>query len=149
MVGVIGGNVCEGQVCEFAYRMGALIAEIDAVLVCGGRGGVMEAACKGAVEKGGITVGILPGEQVEEANPYVTIPIATGMGIGRNILIARTADVLVAIDGKYGTLSEMAFALQLGKPVITLHPWLHVPGTISAATPEEAIELVQTYLTEQ
>ncbi len=109
----------------------------------------MEAACKGATDKGGITVGILPGEQVEEANPYVIIPIATGMGIGRNILIARTADVLVAIDGKYGTLSEIAFALQLGKPVIAIMPWLHVPGTIAAATPEEAIKLVQKYLTEQ
>ncbi len=101
----------------------------------------MEAVCRGAREAGGTTVGILPTDTVDEANPYVDIPVATGMGIGRNIIIVRTARVCIAIDGRYGTLSEIAYALQLGKPVITLNAWDEVPGVLRATSPEEAVEL--------
>ena len=143
LIGVIGGNTCDKPVCNLAYRIGEYIAQLKAVLVCGGMGGVMEAACRGAVEHDGLTIGILPGNDPGEANPYVKIPIVTGMGIGRNILIARTAKVLIAIDGKYGTLSEIAYALQLGKPVIALQPWIDVPGIIKVKTPEEAIQRIK------
>ncbi len=124
-----------------AYEVGRLIARAGAILVCGGRGGVMEAACQGAIEEKGLTIGILPSADVKEANPYVRIPIATGMGMGRNVIIAQTAQAFIAVDGQYGTLSEIAFALQLGKPVICLQPWLTIPGVQVANSPEEAVDL--------
>jgi uncharacterized protein (TIGR00725 family) len=124
-----------------ARQVGRLIAKAGAILVCGGRGGIMEAACQGAVEEKGLTIGILLSENIREANRFVKIPIATGMGIGRNVIIANTAQVLIAIAGQYGTLSEIAFALQMGKPVIALKPWINVPGMQLVNNPEQAIEL--------
>lgn len=100
----------------------------------------MEAACRGAAEAGGTTIGILPGGDCLEANPYVTVPVATGMGVGRNIVIIRTARALIAIDGKYGTLSEIAYALQLHKPVFSLNSWNDIPGVVPVGSPEEAVE---------
>ncbi len=123
-----------------AEKVGRLLARKGAVLVCGGMGGIMEAACRGAVGEGGLTIGILPGDDISAANPYVKLPIATGMGIGRNIIIVRTARAIIAINGKYGTLSEIAYALQLGKPVFALSPWVEVPGIRRVATPEEAVD---------
>ncbi len=141
-VGVFGGSVCPPEVYQVAVAAGKAIAQKGGVVVCGGLGGVMEAVCKGAREAGGITIGILPGDSPEEANPYVTYPIATGMGIARNIIIVRTADVCLAIDGRYGTLSEIAYALQLGKTVVTLQSWDTIPGVISAPSVEEAVRIV-------
>jgi uncharacterized protein (TIGR00725 family) len=141
IIAVFGGSVCTPQEYSQAVKVGELIAVSHGILVCGGLSGIMEAVCKGAKEKRGVTVGILPGDDVSSANKYVQIPIATGMGIGRNIIIARSAQVCIAIAGKYGTLSEIAYALQLEKPVITLNSWDQIPGTIQASSPKEAVDL--------
>ncbi len=141
IIGVIGGNSCTTEVYNLAEEVGRLIAQNGAGLICGGMGGVMEAACKGAFNAGGLTIGILPSDNPLTANSFVRIPIATGMGIGRNIIIVRTARSFIAIDGRYGTLSEIAFALQLGKPVLSLSPWLEVPGIRKVKTPAEAVKL--------
>jgi len=142
IIGVVGGNICSPDIYELAYQVGKYLAMANALLVCGGMGGVMEAACKGAVEAGGTTIGILPSDLISDTNPYVHIPIATGMGIGRNIIIARTAQALIAVDGKYGTLSEIAFALQLNKPVTALESWITVPGVHYTDNPKEAVNWV-------
>ncbi|GAB4332132.1 MAG: TIGR00725 family protein [Calditrichia bacterium] len=145
IIGVIGGNECTPEIADQAEKMGALIALQGHLLVCGGGGGVMLAAAKGCVLAGGTTLGILPGTNKAEANPYISIPIVTGMGIGRNVIIARTADVLVAIDGKYGTLSEIAYGLQLGKPVIALNSWA-IPGVQTFSSVEEAFRRIMEIL---
>jgi hypothetical protein len=139
IMGVIGGRRVKKRLLETAEEVGRLIAEKGFFLVCGGLGGVMEAASKGAKEAGGITIGILPQETKEYANPYIDIPIVTGFGIGRNIIIARTADVIIAIGGEYGTLSEIAFSLQLEKPVIGIETW-DIEGVIKATDPHDAIQ---------
>ena len=118
IVAVIGGNSTDKHFCDFAYQVGKLIAEHNCILVCGGLGGVMEAAAKGAYENEGMTIGILPGFEKTDANPYISIPIVTGISTARNIIIARTCDLAVAIDGKYGTLSEIAYCLDFGKTVL-------------------------------
>ena len=103
--------------------MGREIARRGAVLVCGGLGGVMEAACKGAGGEGGLTIGILPGDSRQDANPYVQIPIVTGIGYARNVAVVKSAQAVIAIDGSYGTLTEIGYALQSGIPVIGLNTW--------------------------
>ena len=118
IIGVIGANQPSNVTYRLAQEVGRKIAERGGVVVCGGLGGVMEAACKGAKEAGGLTIGILPGEEAKTANPYVDIPIVTGIGYARNIILVRTAESIIAMDGSYGTLSEIAHALQMGKPVI-------------------------------
>ncbi len=140
IIAVIGGGECSQADYAAAETVGRLIAERGGIVICGGLSGVMEAACKGACEAGGLTVGILPGNQVEDANPYVKIPVATGMGIGRNIVIIRTAAAVIAVDGRYGTLSEIAYALHLNKPVFGLNSWNEVPGVAAVNTPGEAVE---------
>lgn len=142
MIGVIGAGSCDSAVYEQARMVGQGIAAMGAVLVCGGLGGVMEAACRGAREAGGQTVGILPGPDRANANPYVTIPIVTDMGHARNILIVRSSDVLVAVSGGYGTLSEISIALKLGKPLIGLSTWPDMEGVRYVGTPDEAIEAI-------
>ncbi|MDY6836952.1 MAG: TIGR00725 family protein [Thermodesulfobacteriota bacterium] len=142
MIGVIGAGHCDETVYEQARRVGAGIAETGATLVCGGLGGVMEGACQGAYEAGGQTVGILPGADRGEANPYVMIPIVTDLGHARNILIVRTADILVAVSGGYGTLSEISIGLKLGKPVIGLHTWPDMKGIQYVTTPDQAVEAI-------
>jgi uncharacterized protein (TIGR00725 family) len=132
-IGVIGAGDCSEEICELAEEVGQGIAEAGAVLVCGGMGGVMEAAARGARKQGGITVGILPGVDKTDTNPYIDFPIVTGLGEGRNLLVVRNSDVLIAFPGKFGTLSEIAFALKLGKPVIGLSTW-NVSGEIIRAS---------------
>ena len=139
IIGIIGGSTADKAAYDTAYQVGKLIAESGAALVCGGLTGVMEAACKGAKEAGGTTIGILPGLHLEDANPYVDIPVATGLGHGRNLLIVNTASALIAVSGKYGTLSEIGFALQSGKPVYGLGTW-DIEGVIVCASAEEAVE---------
>ena len=123
IIGVIGGGNVSKEIGELAKDVGRRIAESGAVLLCGGRGGVMEMACKGAKEAGGLTVGILPTADPDDANPYVDVRIPTGMGFARNAIIAVASDALIAIGGRYGTLSEIAHALNLGKRVIGLRTW--------------------------
>lgn len=123
LIAVIGGNQCTPQEATIAEAVGREIARRGAILVCGGLGGIMEAACKGAQSEGGLTVGILPGETRQAANPYVSIPIATSMGYARNIIVAKSAQAVIAIGGSYGTLSEISYALQGNIPVIGLNTW--------------------------
>jgi uncharacterized protein (TIGR00725 family) len=139
-IGVIGGSRAKEGALRDAYQVGQLIGRRGGILVCGGLGGVMEAACRGAKEAGGLTLGILPGSAPQEANLSVDIPLATGLGYTRNSLVALNADVLIAVDGEYGTLSEIAFGLIYGRPVIGLGTW-DIPGLVPARSPEEAVEL--------
>ncbi|MGD8758446.1 MAG: TIGR00725 family protein [Deltaproteobacteria bacterium] len=140
MIGVIGAGACSHEIYEVARQIGTGIAKTGAVLVCGGLGGVMEGACRGANEAGGQTVGILPGPDKAQANPYVAIPIVTDLGHARNVLIVRSSDLLVAISGGYGTLSEISIALKLGKPVIGLGTWPNMEGIQYVTTPKEAMD---------
>ncbi|MCD6167490.1 TIGR00725 family protein [bacterium] len=140
-IGVIGGSTCSEQIARLAEEVGRGIANANAVLVCGGRGGVMEAACRGAKSAGGMTVGILPGDDREQANVFVDVAIVTGMGVARNALVVKSSQAVIAIDGKYGTLSEIAFCLQLGIPVVGLQTWEVAPEIITARTPAQAVKL--------
>jgi uncharacterized protein (TIGR00725 family) len=119
-IGVIGGAEASADNYQIAYDVGKFIAGNNATLVCGGLSGIMEAASKGAFENDGCVIGILPGDAKADANPYVHIVIPTGMGVMRNALLVRTSDVLIAFPGSYGTLSEIALALNLGKTVVYL-----------------------------
>jgi len=141
VIAVIGGRRVKRGLLSMAEEVGRLIAEQGAVLLCGGLGGIMEASAKGAKDAGGLTIGILPQDDKDSANPYIDVPVATGLGIGRNVIIARTADALVAIGGQYGTLSEIAFSLQMKKPVVGIQTW-DVEGVIRAETPEEAVRKI-------
>ncbi len=122
-VAVIGDSACSEQDAKLAETVGGLLAREGAVVVCGGLGGVMEAVCRGARSHGGLTVGILPGDEAEMANRWVDVPIATGMGEARNALVVKSAQAVIAIGGGYGTLSEIAFALKNRIPVIGLDTW--------------------------
>ncbi len=139
-IGVIGAGQCSSRTSLLAEEVGKEIARAGAVLVCGGLGGVMEAAARGAQGEGGITVGILPGESFEDANPFIQIPVVTGLGHARNVLVVRSAQVLIAVKGGYGTLSEVALALKMGKPVIGLHSWDVSKKIIQVETPLEAVK---------
>jgi uncharacterized protein (TIGR00725 family) len=141
IIGVIGGRRTEKTLRKEAEEVGKLIAKNGATLVCGGLGGVMEAAARGAKAEGGLTVGILPQNDAKEANQFIDIPVATGVGIGRNVIIARTADALIAVGGEYGTLSEIAFALQMGKPVVGMKTW-DIKGVIPAENAADAVDKV-------
>jgi len=146
-VAVIGGQRARSEDLAAAETIGRRLAEAGAVLVCGGLGGVMEAACRGAKAAGGLTVGILPGADRGDANPYVDVPIVTAMSTARNVILVRTADAIIAIDGAYGTLSEMAHAMDQGKRVVSLGAWdLAAIGAdrdriLTAETPDEAVRL--------
>ena len=122
-IAVVGAGVCNDKTAQLAEEVGRHLARAGALLVCGGLGGVMEAACRGASEEGGLTIGILPGPTRDSANAFVRVPIATGLGEVRNALIVRTADAVIAIDGEFGTLSEIALALKIGKPVVGIGTW--------------------------
>ena len=141
-VAVIGGYSCSKKIYAAAKELGSLIAKEDWTLICGGLSGVMEAACLGAKKEGGLTVGILPGISTREANKYVDVRIPTGLGYARNILVVRSSEVIIAIDGKYGTLSEIAFALSEGKAVIGIGTW-NIKGIIKVKTPKAAIKKVK------
>lgn len=135
-IAVIGKEECTDEEYEAAETAGRLIAADHAVLCCGGRGGVMEAACKGAKEMGGMTIGILPDRG--KGNPYLDVAVRTGMGYARNVILVESADAVVAIGGDYGTLSEIAIALKAGKEVFGFRSW-EIEGVIRCSTPEEAV----------
>jgi uncharacterized protein (TIGR00725 family) len=154
-VGVVGpGSAVSGATPALetvAEEVGRGLAEAGAVLVCGGLGGVMAAACRGAVAAGGTTVGILPGADRSEANPWVVVPLATGLGEARNALVVRSVDVLVAVGGGWGTLSEIALALRGGRPVVGVGTWRLVPpgaevtsGVEEVADPTAAVRRALT-----
>lgn len=144
-VSVIGPHACSAAEHDAGFAIGAGLAKAGAILVCGGLGGLMEAAAKGAKSEGGWTVGILPGDRRSDANDFMDVVLPTGMGPLRNALVARTADAVIAVAGGYGTLSEIAFALRLGIPVVGLHTWTvsrggEVDAAITvAADPQDAV----------
>jgi uncharacterized protein (TIGR00725 family) len=140
-IAVIGGSEIGAETAGLARQVGQEVARSGAVLLCGGLAGVMAAAAQGAREAGGISLGILPDGDRRSANPYLTYTIATNLGHARNVLIAHSADAVIAVDGSYGTVSEAAIALKLGKPVIVLQVSWDLPGLQRAATPEEAVSL--------
>lgn len=140
LIAVIGGREASLELLENAKQVGTLVAQGGAILLCGGLTGIMEAAAMGASSANGITVGLLPGESKAEANAYIQVPIATGLGLARNAIITKAADAVIAIGGAYGTLSEIAFALQFKKKVIGLNTW-DIEGVIKAATAQEAVSL--------
>lgn len=145
-ISVVGGGDCSVAEERLAEEVGRELAKRGATLICGGLGGVMEAACRGAASQGGATIGILPGNNRHEANRHVTIPIVTGMGYARNAIVAKSGQAVIAIGGKYGTLSEIAYALQSDIPVVGLGTWSlvmdgEVDGAIvSAISPADAVE---------
>ena len=141
LVGVIGAASCPVKVAELAAEVGREIARHEAVLVCGGLGGVMTAAARGAKEMGGFTIGILPGNATSDANPYIDFPVATDMGQARNVIIVQTSDVLVSISGGYGTLSETALALKIGKGVVALVPEFDIRGVHRVESAGEAVRV--------
>lgn len=148
IVGVIGSSKAEGELLVLAEEVGAEIAKRGAAVVCGGLTGVMESVCRGARREGGLTIGIIPSDNRNDANPYVQIPIVTGMGMGRNVMLVKTADVVIAVGGEFGTLSEIAHALNLGKTVIGLRSWKlakartkPIPDLIEVDSPKEAVDL--------
>ncbi len=154
-IAVIGGSQPSKEEAHLAEEVGRELARRDAILVCGGLGGVMEAACRGAQSEGGLTIGILPGESRQAANPYVQIPIVTGIGYARNVAVVKSAQAVIAISGSYGTLSEISHALQSGIPVIGLNTWsLSKNGQqdnsiIPAQNPAEAVDKALNLTTNQ
>ena len=142
IIGVIGAGRCDSGIYKLATQVGEEIARRGAVLVCGGLGGVMEAAAKGAASAGGLTVGILPGPSTHSANPHIQIPVATDMGQARNVIIAHTADGLVAVAGGAGTLSEIGHGLKIGKPIVGLQTIPDLKGVHYVDTAQQAISRV-------
>ncbi len=140
-IGVIGPGEASEKELNNAFEVGREIARQNCILVCGGITGVMEAACKGAKSEGGLTVGIIPGGSKKEANPYVDIPVVTDMGHGRNIIVVRSSDAIIAIGGSYGTLSEIAFALRLKIPIIGINTWDVSSEIKKADNPNEAVDM--------
>ena len=147
MVGIIGASRASDELCALAEEVGEGVAERGGAIVCGGLTGVMEAVCRGARSKGGMTVGILPSDDQADANEHIQVPIATGMGVARNVIIVKTADVLIAIGGQFGTLSEIAHALNTGKTVVALRSWdlekaseCVLEGLVKVDTAKEAVD---------
>ena len=145
IVSVIGGRVCSSEVEQTAHKLGEKLAKVADYLVSGGLSGTMKAVSKGFKSAGGVTIGILPGYSKTDANPYVDISIPTGLGLARNVLVVKAADVVVALPGEAGTLSEVAYCLQFGIPVISLRSW-DIKGVIKVENIEEAVEEVKKAL---
>ena len=122
-IAVIGGSDASKQELKEAETVGREVAKRGAIVICGGLGGIMQAACRGAVAEGGTTIGILPGENVNDANEYVCIPIASGIGYARNAMVAKSSQAVIAVGGSYGTLTEIGYALQSGIPVVAINSW--------------------------
>lgn len=140
---VIGGGQATPETARLAREVGRLLAQEGAVVICGGLGGVMAAVAQGVQEMGGVSIGILPDPDRSRANPFLTYSIPTNLGHARNMIIAHAAEALIAVNGGYGTISEAAIALKLGKPVIALKADWNLPGTTRVATPEEAVAVLR------
>jgi hypothetical protein len=141
-VSVIGSGEYIAELANQAMRLGQLLAMQGYTIVCGGLGGVMEAVCQGAVSEGGLTIGVLPGLKTSQANPYVKIPIATGLGHHRNYLVVLNGDVVIALSGGYGTLSEIALARKINKTVLVMGKWDTLSGVIPVHSPEDALKFL-------
>lgn len=141
IIGVIGAGDADTQECAIAEKVGALIAAKGYTLLCGGMGGIMEAASRGAKSENGTTIGILPGNSKNDCNQFIDYPVVTAMGHGRNVIVAGSSDAIIAIGGSYGTLSEIAFALRLNIPIIGINTWDVSPDIKNAETPEMAVRL--------
>ncbi|BBL81049.1 hypothetical protein Rxycam_02575 [Rubrobacter xylanophilus DSM 9941] len=139
-ISVVGSGRASGELYALAREVGRLVAGRGGVVVCGGLGGVMEAAARGAAEVGGTAIGLLPDEDRRRANPYLSYSIPTGMGQARNLAVVCSGDAVVAVGGEYGTLSEIGLARKVGRPVVVLRGWELGPHVAVAATPEEAVE---------
>ncbi len=156
IIAVVGSTKAEPELLKLAEDVGAEIARRGAAVVCGGLGGVMEAVCRGARREGGLTIGMLPSDDKTDANPFVQIPIVTGMGMGRNVMLVKTADVIIAVGGEFGTLSEIAHALNIGKMVIGLRTWhlekareKPIPNLIVAKDPKQAVDIAMKSISAQ
>lgn len=141
-ISVIGGSSISSKVEGLAESVGIMIGELDCILVCGGLGGAMEAAAKGAKKAGGMTIGILPGKEKDDANPYIDVALPTSIGYARNTIVACSADIVVALPGSYGTNSEICYALVYGRPVIDLGNW-DIEGMTPAKNVDEAKEILK------
>ncbi|MBW1708822.1 MAG: TIGR00725 family protein [Deltaproteobacteria bacterium] len=141
MVAVCGAGTCSPDVSELARKTGELLARHGANLICGGLGGVMAAAAQGAKAAGGLTIGILPGTDRQDANPFIDLALPTGLGEARNALIVRAAQAVIALPGETGTLSEVALGLKMGRPVVGLAAWGEINGVLPASDPDEAVRL--------
>ncbi len=139
-IGIIGAGLCNNETYGVARTVGGLVASRGGMIYCGGLGGVMEGACRGAREAGGNTVGILPGFKASDANKFVSIPVVTGLSHARNVVLVRSCEALIAISGSHGTLSEIALALKMWKPVIGLSTWPDIRDVHYVHTPEKAVE---------
>lgn len=148
-IGVLGASSCGPEIEQAAYRVGREIALQEAVLLCGGLGGVMEAAARGAKDAGGLTIGILPGVSASDANPYIDLKVVTDMGHARNVILVRSSDAVIAVSGGYGTLSEIAIARKIGVPCVGLHTWDLDPGVVRADGPEEAVRCAMEKIRER
>jgi len=144
-ISVIGGSKCSNKDYAIARELGSLIAKEGWTLICGGRTGIMEAACKGAKSAGGTTVAILPSVDGKDANAFVDVKIPTGLGYARNVLVVRASDIIVAISGQYGTLSEIAFAFNEDRHVIGINTW-KIKGVFQVKTPLQAISHIKRIL---
>jgi hypothetical protein len=144
-IAIVGAGSADERLAAIAGKAGELIARDGGVLVCGGLGGVMEAAAKGASSAWGVVIGILPGEDLTEGNAFLTARVATGMGHGRNSLVVRSAHGVIAVGGGYGTLSEIALALKMTIPVVGVRSW-EIEGVHGAQTPEEAVDILSRLL---
>ncbi len=138
-VAVVGSGTATGELYERAREVGRLVAERGAVVVCGGLSGVMEATARGATETGGTAIGILPDEDRGRANAYLSYSVATGAGHARNLAVVCSGDVVIAVGGEYGTLSEIGLALKVGRPVVALGSWDLDGHVVVAASAEEAV----------
>ncbi len=139
-VSVVGPGAPSGELYENARRVGRLVASRGGTLVCGGRAGVMEASARGATEAGGVAIGVLPDEDRRRANGYLSFSVATGTGQARNLAVVCSGDVVIAVGGEYGTLSEIGLALKVGRPVVALNSWELGEHVSVASTPEDAVE---------
>ena len=145
VVSVIGGHKCSKEVEQLSLKLGKELAKVVDILISGGLSGTMESVCKGFKEGKGVTIGIITSYDKNDANPYVDIVIPTGIGLARNVLVVKSADVVVALPGEAGTLSEIAFCLQFGIPVISLNSW-DIQGVIKAKTVDQAVCKVKELL---
>ncbi|MDD5730717.1 MAG: TIGR00725 family protein [Candidatus Omnitrophica bacterium] len=148
VVSIIGGRNCTEEVECLAHNLAKKLAKVVKIMITGGLGGVMTAASKGFKAGGGVTIGIIPGYNKNDANEYIDIAIPTGLGLARNVLVVKGADVVIALPGEAGTLSEIAYCLQFGIPVISLNSW-DIPGVIKVRTIEKAVSKVKELLGEE
>jgi uncharacterized protein (TIGR00725 family) len=145
-VSVVGSGTASGELYEMAREIGRLVAKRDGTLICGGRSGVMEAAARGATEAGGTAIGILPDEERARANQYLSYSIATGTGHARNLAVVCSGDVVIAVGGEYGTLSEIGLARKVGRLVVALRSWELGEHVSVASSPEKAVEAAFGFL---